>query len=352
MEQEQRLWELLAMQHSGELNELELEELERLKNVFPDAVKQFNILNTLSFNAEKLSARRKEQLMDGILMAAGDAEIEAPPGKPRKGTLIALLLIVLAIGPAVGWWLISARRSGSGQQEWSTIQVRKGSRSKVTLPDGTVVFLNAGSTLSYPNDFTNAVREVKLSGEGYFKVVTMAEHPFVVYTPALDISVLGTEFNVRAYQDEQQTEAVLISGKVEVILKDKEQRRFTLSPQQKVLVSNEIRETTAADTVMKLKPAAKPLIAVEKVLQDAKDSSFVETAWVENKFAFRNESFEVLAQRMERWYDVVIEFKNDALRSTNFTGSVDNESLPELLKILQETKRFNYTISSNKVIFY
>ena len=110
----------------------------------------------------------------------------------------------------------------SAEQALSSIVTKNGNRTKIVLPDGSQVWLNAGSKLDYNNFvFNKDLREVTLDGEAYFDVTKNAEKPFIIHTKKMDVKVIGTAFNIRSYNDERTAEASLIRGSIEVTLKDR-----------------------------------------------------------------------------------------------------------------------------------
>jgi transmembrane sensor len=351
MENKQRLWELMAKQISGTLTREEEVELEDLLQANKEVAQQQQLLEKVSLNsAGKLSTDQKEVLLDRIMgnIAAESTAIGTAEEVPRSGKKLwmATICLLVAMAAGLGYWGWSGKERAV---EWSIVQTKPGSKSRITLPDGTLVVLNAGSILSYPNDFGQKKREVKLTGEGYFEVVKMAAHPFIIHTQTIDVKVLGTSFNIRAYADESHTETALISGGVEVIVKDARQQHITLSPHQKLLVSNTITrpEVKQQDTTTTYN---KSLIALERIVTDRKDSTIQETAWIDNKFVYRNESFLQLIKRMERWYGITVICKNQQLLNSSFTGNVQEESLEQLLKVLQQSKHFEYNINAQTVV--
>ncbi|AWO00443.1 hypothetical protein DLD77_01335 [Chitinophaga alhagiae] len=353
MEQEQRLWELFSRELSGRLSDQERVELDLLKARFPEAAKRLEMLNTLSFRSkDSQSDERKEELLGRIFSAvendrSGGEAVTAPERK--RGWLVAVPLVAAL---AAGAWYWAASGPDKAPREWSTVQTRKGAKSKLTLPDGTVVTLNAGSTLSYADDFKNGAREVRLNGEGYFNVAPMAGHPFIVYTRALEVKVLGTAFNIQAYEEEGKTETTLFSGKVEVLLKN-EGKRYMLKPRQKLEV---LHTLPPRDTIARTQPEKVTAPALQVQLKAAEtegqDSALIAAAWVENKFVFRDEPLNVLARRLERWYNVEVEIRGEELAQARFTGSVENEPLPQILEILAALKPIHYKITANKVTIY
>ena len=184
-----------------------------------------------------------------------------------------------------------------------------GARTSFELPDGTIGFINSGSSLKYPVSFSNE-RKVVLNGEAYFDVYHDVSNPFVVYTDNMQVKVLGTKFNVIAYPDETIEEVVLSSGEVELSSINGEVLDV-LTPNQK-LVLNTVENTFAVNTV--------------------EASQY--TGWTEGKLVFRNEDLSQVAERLGRWYNADIIFENEGMYSYPFRATFEDETLNEILKLL------------------
>ncbi|MGE7774476.1 FecR family protein [Chitinophaga sp. NPDC101104] len=351
MEQEQKLWELLGKELSGRLTEKERPELDILKKQFPEAARQYEILGSLQFRSAETPPERKEELLGRIFAAASDPAEALPaemPGPPRWRKLwLAAVPLAAALCAGAWFWIGNGKSEDKG---WSTVQTRKGSKSKLTLPDGTEVVLNAGSSLSYAEGFRDGAREVRLNGEGYFKVAQNAEHPFIVTTNSVVVRVLGTEFNLQAYDSESKTETTLISGKVEVTVK-KEGKSYLLEPRQKLAVVSNPPPAKTGPAAVRNEPAP-PKVALLAADTDDRDSSLTAGAWVENRLVFNDEPLEILARRLERWYNVEVEIQDEALKQTRFTGSVENEPVSQILEILTTIKPIKYKVTATKIIIY
>lgn len=233
------------------------------------------------------------------------------------------------------------------------IIVSKGSRSKIQLPDGSQVWINSGSKLTYPKTFADNKRELTLDGEAYFEVVRDTAHPFVVHTSGIDIKVLGTAFNVKAYNAEPVIEATLVHGSIEVVKKDQQNNgsMIMLKPHEKLIfyryAEPDKRDQRANVTVTE--PADNSSITIKPISKNIADTDIVETAWVYNKLIFEDEKFEDLAGRMEKWYNVKITIEDSKLKNNKITGSFINETIDEALKELQFLVPFRYAIEANEV---
>ena len=200
---------------------------------------------------------------------------------------------------------------------FAEIQCPLGVRTKFELPDGTTGFLNSGSRLKYPVKFING-RNVSVSGEAYFDVFHDEKNPFVVETQSLKVKVLGTEFNVIAYDDEQDEEVILNRGKIEVSTQEG-QKLDILHPNQKLVLD------TRNETFKTSKVEASQYIG-----------------WTEGKLIFRNENILQVAERLGRWYNVDIEVKDKELYEYAFRATFIDESLEEVLKLMALTAPFTY----------
>jgi transmembrane sensor len=210
----------------------------------------------------------------------------------RVASVAAILAIGLLIGSSI-FYLISSEKKSDDQ---IVIETPRGEKSKVKLPDGSEVWLNANSKLVY-HDFSARHRLVELTGEAFFKVVHNDQAPFIVRTNECDVEDLGTTFNVMAYNEFGRKEITLIEGKLNVKTPSSQEM---LKPGQALILK---------DHQMKV---------VETNVSEA-------SAWVENKFNFRNIPLPELMKRLENWYDVDINFENRVGKDVRFTGTFKNE---------------------------
>lgn len=253
-----------------------------------------------------------------------------------------------------GTWLFFStpkKETTLANMDANEVSTKYGSKTKLILPDSTQVWLNAGSKLSYSNDYGQTVREVKLVGEAYFEVTHHADKPFIIHTDKMDIKVLGTAFNVKCYPNETSMETSLIRGSIEVTLKNRRSEKIMLKPNEK-LVLNTI------DTLLKKQPfnknnmvdgEQKTIVAIEHITYDEQTDAVVESSWVANKLMFRAESFEELAMQMERWYNVRIHFDNEPLKHIKLTGIFEKETINQALDYLQLTAHFKYKMQNDAI---
>ncbi len=250
--------------------------------------------------------------------------------------------ILIAAGAT--WFLLDKPE----QQQLANVQqlsVANGSPEKKMLPDGSVVWLNARSTVRYAEDRELNTRNVYLEGEAYFQVKQDPEHPFIVHAGNIAVRALGTEFNVAAYPDENRLETTLISGKVQVTMTEKPDQKIILAPHEKLTVINtEMLQPGQGATI-----SNEISFQVEPVTSLASVNAVPEVAWLQDKLAFQNEEFVKLAKRIERRYNVHMVFRDSTLKQEILTGTFENENIRKALSLLQMTTPFRYKIEGDSV---
>ncbi|WP_119080951.1 FecR family protein [Chitinophaga alhagiae] len=352
MKHSNRIWFLMGKQLSHSITPAEDQELKTLLTQDPELWYSYELIQAVN-NLDDvtnefideikllLDNRAPEQLNGALLRRLeGTQEPEAP--RPRKHVPF-LKIAAAAVGMAVlawGGFALLKPGTGSTTAAINEITAPKGSKTQITLADGTEIWLNAGSRLTYPKNFSLENRVVTLTGEAYFKVVHHDKYAFVVHTPQADIRDLGTTFNVKAYEGGATTETTLIEGALEVLLKRGGGRKVLLSPNEKVVVYH---KALAAGELQE------EAMETQKVVPFQATNDIVETAWIDNKLIFRNERFDNLAAMMERRYNASIMIKNEDIRAWQLTGIFKNESLEEALKVLQVIAPFKFTIDHDTV---
>ena len=214
------------------------------------------------------------------------------------------------------------------------------------MPDGSVVFLNSGSSIKYSN-FNENSREVWLSGEAFFDVAKLANaSPFFVHASGVTIKVLGTAFNIKSYADDNTVETVLFRGLIEVTgVNNTASKPLYLHPKQKLVIdiAPQKNEAVTTDT-----SAGKHIHIYQLPGSDSVDNT-LETAWMFNRLQFRTQTFKELAPKLERWYNVKISFEDNDVKQLVFSGSFENETIDDAIAALKAASPFNYTIENNEI---
>jgi ferric-dicitrate binding protein FerR (iron transport regulator) len=359
-----RTWLLIGRKMANEATPGEIQELEELLKNNPELHFALHTISGISHQNPSenylqidraYSAHLKRMKEMGMDVPGSEEEQQFPEAAypvtpiPQRRSLKKALVAGLSLTAVIAVIIIlinpstpSAKQAEKLQSEIST---RNGSKTYIILPDGTKVWLNSGSKVTYDKKFGETKREVILTGEAYFDVAHNADKPFVIHTQAMDIRVLGTEFNVRSYPDENTTETSLIRGSIEVTLKDKRAEKIILKPNEKLVVSNE--SDSVAEAPEKERKPEPPIISLSHLNYFSLDSTVLETSWVQNRLVFEDESFTNLAKRMERWYGVKFVFESDDVQQLRFTGNFKEESIQEALEAMKITAKFNYVINNN-----
>src|SRR5215204_74583 len=245
-------WNLLAKKLSGEASPEELKELEELIKSNSNFIYPAEVI-------EKLMTAQEQ------------------PNKPLKRNkyfLIASFCVACLLIVTGFIWKYSSKEIVSlPNKSYSEVSTRLGSKTRLVLPDSSIVWLNAGSKLTYSENFGTTNRNTTLSGEAYFDVKKNST-PFIIHANGLQIKVLGTAFNVKSYPNEKTTETSLIRGKVEITHEKRPGVVFVLRPNEKLIIANDV-ETEKVETNKE-----EPKMIVSSLTHSAIDNGIIETSWV------------------------------------------------------------------------
>lgn len=213
------------------------------------------------------------------------------------------------------------------QPEVFEVIADRGQKSTLTLPDGSRVWINSASSVSYTADYNVKDRNVYLKGEAFFEVASCKDLPFVVHAQNLKVTALGTKFNVRAYSEDQSILTTLVEGKVSATAGDNSQ---ILLPNQEAVYDKVSGQISKAD------------------VQD--DAHAV--PWMQNGILFQDNSLEEIAVILERMYNVNIVFEDEQVKKYSYTGLIRNNSLSNILDLISGTSPVNYTMTTDTIKFY
>ncbi|RIH66905.1 FecR family protein [Mariniphaga sediminis] len=241
--------------------------------------------------------------------------------------------------------------------QYNEINVPKGSKSYIVLSDSTKVWLNAGAKLRYPTDFQRNTRKVFLEGEAFFNVSKKGEMPFLVNTTGIDIKVLGTQFNVKAYADDNSIETTLLEGSIEIIgLKsDKEgESNLMLEPGQKLVLLKNENIHQVSDVSSEKQPENENVtesipVKIKRAQVITLNDTEPEVSWKEDKLIFNKERFGEIKVKLERWYGVNINVKDSEILDYRFTGTFDKETFEQAMFALKQAAKFDYSIKKKNV---
>ena len=264
----------------------------------------------------------------------------------------ALILLFITVG-IISYWLIITKIETIPTEVWNTVEAPYGSRVKMVLSDGSKIWLNAGSNLKYSSNFGKRNREVFLDGEAYFIVERDSNKQFIVSTSHLDVKVYGTEFDVKAYSDEDVIQTTLVKGSIvlegkvisrmgrrSVELKPNETATYYISEKSKPEKVPDIKELPSTAL-----PVAKNLIIITEI------NPAVYTSWKDPLWYIEREPLSSLAGKFERRFNVKFVFASETLKNYKFTGTLKDETLEQVLALVRLSAPINYKIEDNQVIF-
>ena len=277
-----------------------------------------------------------KRLVAGILSAAMCAAVTTGCGS--TGTKE-------AAGGKVTWWVplsgnVSAKAGSLNEtpfaealQKETGIEVETpiGSQTRLRLPDGTIVILNAGSRIIYPQNFGVYNRDVELQGEGYFEVARNIEMPFYVKTKELQVRVLGTKFNFRDYPEDKEVVVSLLEGRIVLNNQLQREEELLLLPNEQVILDKRV-----------------------KTMKKEWKRDGINIEWITGRLFFDEIPLPEVAQILERNYGVRIKFANDALKKIRFYGNFNKngQSVRDILEALSATEKVHYTLNDKEIILY
>lgn len=244
-----------------------------------------------------------QQSKDGLLASQGNSKII----KADQGQLV-----------------YKAEGGSAATAAHNLISIPRGGKFAITLADGTKVWLNAASSLSYPCVFQQNQREVTLTGEAYFEVAHDPKRPFIVRAKGQAVQVLGTHFNINAYADETAVRTTLLEGKVSIRSTESDESKFLLPGQQAVLLGSHL--------------------SIKKVNTD------YSVAWQKGNFMFDREDIQSIMREIARWYDVQVRYEGEIPKDA-FAGTVSRfKDVTDVLQILQLTGKVQFKIEGRNII--
>ncbi|RIJ45808.1 FecR family protein [Maribellus luteus] len=316
-------------------NECDKEELDYAFSLFEEPYKNLEIRTQLynvweTENYGQCSVPGPDEFNDMLLRIHRKINFTSTGKKVSRGKNLYLglakIAAILLIGALIGVLVVN---NWSSSPVYFTSYAPNGSVSQVVLPDNSLVYLNSGSELKYAVNGKRGLREVYLSGEAWFDVEHVEDNQFIVHTPFYDVNVVGTQFNVKAYPEDNTVSTTLERGTVQI----------TSSDQFKI----------AEDVV--LKPGQHLVFDRQsKNIRLMNVNTRYYTSWKDNKLIFINMSLKELVTMLERKYGVEIEMTDSSILNYHYDGTIKNESILEVLDVLKETLPISYVIENQKVI--
>ncbi|MDX5347039.1 MAG: FecR domain-containing protein, partial [Hymenobacteraceae bacterium] len=259
------------------------------------------------------------------LQATQPAAMPAAKVEPMyQWALRVAAVLVLALG--VVWFVYRSSEQGMLGGPQLTEQSTTSGQTKVLLADGTQVWLNRNSKLRYPDTFEGNTREVYLEGEAFFDVQRNPEKPFLIHAQQSVTQVLGTSFNVEAYENQPEVKVTVVTGKVSLAEEGK-QSEVVLTPGEQGIFKKDSGKV---------------------IKKQNEDLNFL--AWQTGILTFRKNTLEQVTQALQKHYNQPVELENEAIKHCRFTATLDNQPLTEVLEVLKLTLDLEYQTTSGKTV--
>lgn len=311
---------LLHKFRSGDITPAEFQDLRTRMDAISD-VELKHLLETEweEFEAHSpLSEEKMKTLYEGLHIRS--EEVKPRFTLKRYWMQIAASLLLLIAGSLTVLTFMQQNEINALAEQNVVIRSGDYSKSLVTLPDGTIVHLNAKSSLTYSQDFGRNDRKVALSGEGFFEVKKDTEKKFTVGTGYMDIAVLGTKFNVYAYETKDIVEMSLVEGSVDVTTSRPPYQSIRVKPNEKVVYNKRTGN-----------------------LLHERTSNKMETAWMNKELVFRSERLEDVFRCLSRKFAVTFSVDDETLLNDVYTGTFDDENVESIMRVLKYHYKFKYT---------
>ncbi len=233
-------------------------------------------------------------------------------------------IIIVLISLTTIFYLNKQHPETTEELLYTSVVTENGQRSKVILPDSSIVWLNSGTALSYPNDFSGQNRRVSLNGQAFFQVYHKENSLFSVQANDLIVTVRGTKFDVDAYPDNDEIAVVLESGKIELTHQGIESFDYIIQPGEKASYN------IAANS-----------------LNISYTNASIYSSWKDGKLIFRNEPMKNVIEKLKRWYNIDIEVADSEVYNSIFSGTIKNESYEEIFRLIGAVCHVNYKLIHN-----
>jgi transmembrane sensor len=364
MVHDQRIRLLISLKLSGEATPEELKELETAIKNNPELLGRIEEIEKVwkqlgrrptgfareSFEKHLHRLNNKFFESDVVSQTSVDIQQVSRARKLMQKNYYRILWGAVAASVLLFWFFIKTNENTRVKPINNTVSTKAGNKASINLPDGSKVWLNRDSKITYVGDFGNKTREVYLSGEAFFDVAKDKTKPFIIHTRTINLKVLGTAFNVRSYDNEKETETSLVHGSVEITIRNRPDQKIFLKPGEKLLVKNILVDTSTKFKKRKHDEET-PIAVLTNMHYYGADSSSIETSWTKNQLVFNDEPLDKIALNLERWFNVRITITNEALKKEKYTATLEeDDKLEDFLEALRLTEGFHYSIKDREVI--
>lgn len=325
---------LVTRKLAGSATPAELAELDALLEQYPVLKERYSLLHHYFEDPLHLAAENTEQALQRTLSKIKSQQTPVTSSETKIRRISrwkwAAAAAVLVLGSTFYFLNKGSRAPVAGNVQWVKRSNGKATRSFIELADGSKIWLNAESVLTYPEKFNRSSREIYLEGEAFFDVATNEKRPFIIHLKKGTIKVLGTSFNIRAYENEPVQTAV-VTGKVAFIPRYEEAKKIG----DTILVTPDVKVTYTA--------SSGTLIKGNTIGEEDK-------AWTEGRLIFRNATLEEIGASLQRNFNKQVEFEANAPKQYRLTGSFHNNTLEDIMYYLSKSKAFHYRITDSTLV--
>ena len=323
------IYDLIAKSFSGELTDEELVYLNSWKSADKANFAEYSDYQEIWRNSNRMAMPSRTDLPKSRGTTRKKAGIDKFQIQWLSvfAQIAAVLILALLLSSLYNLFLVSKPQEKLETPAYHQVKASYGTQSRVELADGTVVYLNSGSSLRFPNSFNGMkFRNVELTGEGHFAVAKDNEQPFIVDIQKIQIKVLGTTFNVDAYPGNAAITIALVEGNIQLQQKTAKGVTDLIGMEPNMVAFYKESEN--------------------KLLWKRESDLNKYTAWTNGKIVFSNDPIEIVMQKLENWYNVDIELTDKKLERYRFTGTFIDEPLEQVLSILNRTSQMEYKVIS------
>jgi ferric-dicitrate binding protein FerR (iron transport regulator) len=276
----------------------------------------------------EIGAELKRNMFKKIQEKVNETSQSSPPVPLRKREINwrrVAAAILLPVFIAWGSYYFYTHQANEKKQAL-LVMAEPGEKANISLPDGSRVWLNSGSKLTYYNSYNKGKRLLQLDGEAYFEVVPDAKRKFIVCCTDMQVEVLGTTFGIKAFDEDSIISTVLVEGKVKITVPDKTRE---MKPNERIVYNKSGKKLSSG-------------------IVDPNDF----TDWRKNRLRFENETLQEIARTIARIHNVDYIFADEAIKNLRFTGSVDNTNIESILDAITLTASITYTVKDSLIIFH
>lgn len=329
MDNERYLW-LVTKSITGEITPDEEAELEEILKNFPDIHARYDVIE--KYWKQEVYYNQSSDAEEALTKVLARINKGKPAVKTRTlafSRLVAAAIVIISIGVGLYAYRFLNDKPIPLIEKYNG----KGSRSMITLADGSRIWLNSDSKIRYPKTFADNSREVFLTGEAFFNVAADSERPFYIHLNDASIKVVGTSFNVKAYANEEKIETSVVSGKVAFMPKAQNTQVYI-------------------DTLLLRKSDKVIYSAFSGEIQTEVTNTLDDKEWINGKLIYKSETLESIARQLERSFGKKVFIKDPKIAQRQFTATFDDSSLNEIMYYLSLTSQFKYTITDSTLVIY